>query len=170
MAAGAPLGFWLGCIHGGALASHLPWLFGSTAIFLVLCAVAAQMTLPDLSPAKDSNDVDAPSLRQFDYLGAVLSSVGCGLVLFGLTQGSSANWSPYTYSLIAVGLLMFVAFAFVERSVKRPLVPNELWKTPGFAALLLAYFLGFGGFSKFTPSQFRRIRIDEQNKMLTELC
>lgn len=128
------------------------------------------MTLPDLSPAKDSNDVDAPSLRQFDYLGAVLSSVGCGLVLFGLTQGSSANWSPYTYSLIAVGLLMFVAFAFVERSVKRPLVPNELWKTPGFAALLLAYFLGFGGFSKFTPSQFRRIRIDEQNKMLTELC
>ncbi|KAI0845723.1 MFS general substrate transporter [Daldinia vernicosa] len=147
MAAGAPLGFWLGCIHGGALAAHLPWLFGSTAIFLVLCAVAAQMTLPDLSPAKDSNDMDAPSLRQFDYLGAVLSSVGCGLLLFGLTQGSSANWSPYTYSLIAVGLLMFVAFAFVERSVKRPLVPNGLWKTPGFAALLVAYFLGFGGFT-----------------------
>ncbi|KAI1806481.1 MFS general substrate transporter [Daldinia bambusicola] len=147
MAAGAPLGFWLGCIHGGALAAHLPWLFGSTAIFLVLCAVAAQMTLPDLAPAKDNNDVDAPSLRQFDYVGAALSSVGCALVLFGLTQGSSANWNPYTYSLIIVGLLLFVLFAFVERSVKRPLVPNGLWKTPGFAALLLAYFLGFGGFT-----------------------
>ncbi|KAI1137367.1 MFS general substrate transporter [Hypoxylon sp. FL0543] len=147
MAAGAPFGFWLGCLHAGALSAHLSWLFGSTAIFLGLVAIAAYMTLPDLSPAKDSNDADAPSLRQFDYIGALLSSAGCGLVLFGLTQGSSAHWSPYTYSLIAVGLLMFVAFAFVERGVKRPLVPTGLWKTPGFAALLVAYFLGFGGFT-----------------------
>ncbi|KAI1105731.1 MFS general substrate transporter [Jackrogersella minutella] len=147
MAAGAPFGFWLGCLHGGALAYHLQWLFGSTAIFLGLVAIAAHLSLPDLTPAKDSNDADAPSLRQFDYLGAVLSSAGCGLVLFGLTQGSSAHWNPYTYSLIIVGVLMFVAFAYVERRVARPLVPNGLWKTPGFAALLVAYFLGFGGFT-----------------------
>ncbi|KAI0893637.1 MFS general substrate transporter [Annulohypoxylon nitens] len=147
MAAGAPFGFSIGCLHGGALASHLPWLFGSTAIFLGVVAIAAWVTLPDLTPAKDSHDADAPSLREFDYVGAVLSSTGCGLVLFGLTQGSSANWNPYTYSLIIAGMLMFVAFAFVERSLKRPLIPNGLWKTPGFAALLVAYFLGFGGFT-----------------------
>ncbi|KAI1770778.1 putative efflux pump antibiotic resistance protein [Hypoxylon cercidicola] len=147
MAAGAPFGFWIGCVHGGALSSRLPWLFGSTALFLGLVALAAQLTLPDLSPAKDSRDADAPSLRQFDYVGAALSSVGCGLVLFGLTQGSSANWNPYTYSLIIAGLLMFVAFAFVERHVARPLIPNGLWKTPGFAALLVSYFLGFGAYT-----------------------
>ncbi|XDG08229.1 hypothetical protein ABKA04_007844 [Annulohypoxylon sp. FPYF3050] len=147
LAAGAPFGFSIGCLHGGALASHLPWLFGSTAIFLGVVAIAAWATLPDLTPAKDSHDADAPSLREFDYVGAVLSSTGCGLVLFGLTQGSSANWNPYTYSLIIAGMLMFVAFAFVERSLKRPLIPNGLWKTPGFAALLVAYFLGFGGFT-----------------------
>ncbi|KAL7620137.1 hypothetical protein AAE478_009130 [Parahypoxylon ruwenzoriense] len=147
MAAGAPLGFWTGCVHGGALSAHLPWVFGSTAIFLGLVALAAQMSLPNLSPVKDSHEVDAPSLRQFDYLGAALSSVGCGLVLFGLTQGSSANWNPYTYSLIIVGFLMFIAFAFVERYVERPLIPNGLWKTPGFAALLVSYFLGFGGYT-----------------------
>ncbi|OTB02685.1 hypothetical protein M426DRAFT_322442 [Hypoxylon sp. CI-4A] len=147
MAAGSPLGFWLGCLHGGALSSHLPWLFGSTAIFLSIAAVAAWFSLPDLSPAKDSHDADAPTLRQFDYAGAVLSSVGCGLVLFGLTQGSSAQWNPYTYSLIVIGMLMLVAFGFVERYVKRPLIPNGLWKTPGFAALLLSYFLGFGAFT-----------------------
>ncbi|XXH05350.1 hypothetical protein Hte_011776 [Hypoxylon texense] len=147
MAAGAPLGFWVGCVHGGALSARLPWLFGSTALFLGLVALAAQLTLPDLSPAKDSHDADAPSLRQFDYAGAALSSAGCGLVLFGLTQGSSANWHPYTYSLIVAGLLMFVAFAFVERCVARPLIPNGLWKTPGFAALLVSYFLGFGAYT-----------------------
>ncbi|EMR71638.1 putative efflux pump antibiotic resistance protein [Eutypa lata UCREL1] len=147
MAGASPLGFWIGCLQGGALSAHLPWIFGTTAIFLGLCAVAAQLTLPDLSPAKDSADADAPSLKNFDYLGAVLSSVGCALVLFGLTQGSSAHWSPYTYSLIILGCLMFVGFSFVERRVSRPLIPNGLWKTPGFAALLIAYFLGFGGYS-----------------------
>ncbi|RYO88850.1 hypothetical protein DL764_008678 [Monosporascus ibericus] len=147
MAGASPLGYWVGCMQGGALSARLPWIFGTTSIFLGLCALAAQMTLPDLSPAKDSADSDAPSLRHFDYLGATLSAVGCGLVLFGLTQGSSAHWSPYTYSLVIVGSLMFVAFAFVERRVSRPLIPNGLWKTPGFAALLVSYFLGFGGYS-----------------------
>ncbi|KAI0380339.1 MFS general substrate transporter [Hypomontagnella monticulosa] len=147
MAAGAPFGFWLGCLQGGALSAALPWLFGSTAIFLGLVALAAYLSLPDLTPAKDSHDADAPSLKQFDYVGAALSSVGCGIVLFGLTQGSSAHWNPYTYSLIIVGMLMFVAFAYVERRVTRPLVPNELWKTPGFTALLISYFLGFGAYA-----------------------
>ncbi|KAI5922633.1 MFS general substrate transporter [Camillea tinctor] len=147
MAAGAPLGFWIGCLQGGALSDHLPWIFGSTALFLGLCAVAAQLTLPDLNPAKDGIHGDAPSMRQFDYLGAVISSLGCGLILFGLTQGSAAHWNPYTYTLITVGVLMFVLFAFVERRVARPLIPNGLWKTPGFVALLISYFLGFGGYS-----------------------
>ncbi|KAK6078371.1 MFS transporter [Seiridium cupressi] len=147
MAAGAPLGFWIGCIQGGALSAHLPWIFGSTSIFLGLCAVAAQFTIPALRPARDAADADAPSLREFDYLGALLASAGCGLLLFGLTQGSSAKWNPYTYSLIIAGLLMFVAFYLVENRVKRPLIPNALWKTPGFAALMVAYFLGFGGFN-----------------------
>lgn len=147
MAAGAPLGFWIGCIQGGALAYNLPWIFGSTSMFLALCAIAAQFTIPALRPAKDAGDADAPSLRDFDYLGALLASVGCGLILFGLTQGSSAKWNPYTYSLIIAGVLMFVAFYLVENRVRRPLIPNALWKTPGFSALMIAYFLGFGGFN-----------------------
>lgn len=152
MAAAAPFGFWIGCVQGGALKSHLPWIFGSTAILLTGISVAAFMVIPPLSPAKDSADVDAPSLRQFDYLGALLASTGCGLVLFGLTQGSSAHWNPYTYSLIIVGFLMFVAFYFVERNSPRPLIPNGLWRTPGFVPLLVAYFLGYGGYCKFTST------------------
>jgi hypothetical protein len=37
-------------------------------------------------------------------------------------------------------------FFFVEHRVHRPLIPNSLWKTTGFAPLMAAYFLGFGGF------------------------
>lgn len=149
MAAGAPFGYWIGCVQGGALSAHLPWIFGSTALFLVICALAAQLTIPSLRPANDSLTAEAPSLRQFDYAGAFLSSMGCSLVLFGLTQGSSAHWNPYTYSMIVLGFLMLGGFYFVEQRVARPLVPNGLWRTSGFAALLVSYALGLGAYGRF---------------------
>ncbi|KAL7948833.1 MFS general substrate transporter [Trichoderma barbatum] len=147
MAAGAPFGYWIGCLQGGLLTAHLPWIFGSTAIFLTLCALAAYFTIPDLKPAADGSTTGTPSMRQFDYIGALLASMGCGLVLFGLTQGSAVQWSPYTYTTVIAGLLLLVAFHFVERRATRPLIPNGLWRTPGFAAVLISYIFGFGAYA-----------------------
>jgi MFS family permease len=146
MAAMAPFGFWLGAIQGGALTAHLPWIFGSNAILCALCAVAAYFTIPALRPVADIEGVDAPTIRDFDWKGAILATAGCVCLLFGLTQGNVAHWSPYTYVLIIVGALLLAAFFFVEQKVHRPLIPNSLWKTSGFAPLMAAYFLGFGGF------------------------
>jgi MFS family permease len=159
MAAGAPFGFWIGCLQGGLLTAHLDWIFRSTAIFLAVCALAAYYTIPSLRPAADSNAADAPSIRQFDYMGALLASLGSGLILFGLTQGSAAQWNPYTYSLVIVGFLFLVAFYFVERRVARPLIPNGIWKTPGFVAVLVSYVFGFGAYSEFHLYMSMTIRI-----------
>jgi hypothetical protein len=148
MAAFSPFGYWLGCLQAGALSAHLPWIFGSTAILLSFLTLAAHLTIPALSPAQDSSDSEAPSIRQFDYAGAGLASIGSTLIIFGLTQGSPANWSPYTYSAIIVGFFMLVAFYVVEKRVARPLIPNNLWKTRGFGALLISYFLGLGAYSE----------------------
>jgi MFS family permease len=146
MAAMAPFGFWLGAIQGGALTAHLPWIFGSNAILCALCAVAAYFTIPALRPVADIAGADAPTIRDFDWKGAILATAGCVCLLFGLTQGTVAHWSPYTYVLIIVGVILLAVFFFVEHRVHRPLIPNSLWKTTGFAPLMAAYFLGFGGF------------------------
>lgn len=146
MAAGAPFGFWLGALQGGALSHRLDWIFGSTAIICGLCAGAAYAVIPALRPVADNSGADAPSLRSFDWKGAICAVVGCICLLFGLTQGSVAEWAPYTYVLIIVGVLVLSFFFWLETKVQRPLVPARLWKTPGFAPLMLAYFLGFGGF------------------------
>ncbi|KAL2283270.1 hypothetical protein FJTKL_09915 [Diaporthe vaccinii] len=114
---------------------------------MAVWTIAAQLTIPSLQPAKDSLDGEAPSLRQFDYVGAGLASVGCTLTIFGLTQGDSAQWSPYTYSLIIAGSLMLLGFYFIEKRIARPLIPNQLWQTPGFTALLVSYFLGLEAYS-----------------------
>lgn len=146
MAAAAPFGFWLGALQGGALSHSLKWIFGSNAIICALCATAAFYTIPPLRPVADMAGADAPSMRSFDWKGAIAAVVGCICLLFGLTQGTVAHWSPYTYALIIVGVLLMVLFFWIETRVARPLIPARLWKTPGFGPLMLAYFLGFGGF------------------------
>lgn len=146
MAAMAPFGFWIGCLQGGALSAHLPWVFGSSAILCGLCAIAGYLTIPSIKAAADRPGEQGPSIKNFDFPGAALAVAGCGCTIFGLTQGAPSNWSPYTYSLIIVGLLFFVGFYFAERRAPRPLIDNRLWLTPGFAPLALSYFLGFGAY------------------------
>ncbi|KAJ5312354.1 hypothetical protein PENANT_c011G08161 [Penicillium antarcticum] len=146
MAACAPFGFSLGAIQGGALYQHLPWIFGSNAIICALLCVAAWFSIPPLRPVADVAGTEAPTLRQFDYLGGFCAAGGCVCLLFGLTQGPVASWQPYTYVLIIISLILFIGLFFAERRAVRPLIPNRLWKTPGFTPLMIAYFLGFGSF------------------------
>lgn len=146
IAATAPLGYSLGALQGGALQAHLPWIFGTNAILCAICCLVAFFSIPSLRPAADQAGAEPPSLRDFDYIGAGCAAGGCVCLLFGLTQGPVAAWSPYTYVLIIVGFLLLFALFFWERKATRPLIPNRLWRTPGFTALMVAYFLGFGSF------------------------
>ncbi|EYE96756.1 MFS general substrate transporter [Aspergillus ruber CBS 135680] len=156
MSATAPFGFSLGALQGGALKAHLPWIFGTNAILTGLCCIAAYFTIPELRPVADSADKEAPTLRQFDWIGGILAVVGCVCLLFGLTQGSVTSWSPYTYAMVVIGILALIGFFFYESRVARPLIPTTLWKTKGFTPLMIAYFLGFGSF--FGAWQFYAIQ------------
>lgn len=146
MSATAPFGFALGALQGGGLSGHLHWIFGTNAIITGLCCLAAYFSIPSLRPVADKGGSEAPSMRQFDYIGAVFAVLGCVFLLFGLTQGSVTGWSPYTYALTIVGGLFLIGLFFVEQRVPRPLIPSRLWKTPGFTPLMIAYFLGFGSY------------------------
>ncbi|PGG95661.1 hypothetical protein AJ79_09931 [Helicocarpus griseus UAMH5409] len=140
LSAMTPCGFWIGCLKGGALSAHLPWIFASNAILCGVICLLATWNLPSL-PASESR-----SIRNFDVLGSLCAAAGCGLIIFGLTQGVPSKWHPYTYSLILAGVVFFGAFHLVERRAKRPLVDNRLWKTSGFLPLVKSYFLGFGAY------------------------
>ncbi|KAE8135123.1 putative transporter [Aspergillus pseudotamarii] len=145
MSATVPIGFLIGCLQGGALTAHLPWIFGSNAIVSFICAVASLPGIPSFNP-KYSPSGTPLSLKDFDTLGALLAAIGCGLIILGLTQGVPSGWSPYTYSLIIVGVLFLLLFYLAERRATRPLVDNRLWLTPGFLPLAISYFLGYGAY------------------------
>lgn len=145
MSSMTPVGFLIGCLQGGALTAHLPWIFGSNAIVCFICLVASFYGIPSSAP-KPSPSGDQLSLKHFDALDAVLAALGCGLIILGLTQGVPSGWSPYTYSLIVVGSLFLFLFYLAERRASRPLVDNRLWTTSGFPPLALSYFLGYGAY------------------------
>ncbi|KAL4904197.1 hypothetical protein BDW74DRAFT_179286 [Aspergillus multicolor] len=145
MSATVPIGFFVGCVQGGALTAHLRWIFASNAIVSFICAVASVPGIPSFSPKHGPSDAPL-SVKDFDTLGAVLAAIGCGLIILGLTQGVPSGWSPYTYSLIIVGVFFLVLFYFAERRAARPLVDNRLWLTPGFLPLAISYFLGYGAY------------------------
>lgn len=156
MASTAPLGFWIGALQGGAL-SHVPsWIFWSNAMVCALVLAASVKYLPALEPAAaGNNSEDRPSIKSFDFPGAALGLLGAGCLLFGLTQGTPADWAPYTIVTVVLGVVFLGAFGYVETRVKRPLVPTTLWRTPGFAALAISYALGFGSYIAW---QFYAIR------------
>ncbi|OOF94906.1 hypothetical protein ASPCADRAFT_507782 [Aspergillus carbonarius ITEM 5010] len=145
MSAMTPVGFLIGCLQGGALTAHLRWIFGSNAIVCFICAVASVPGIPSFAP-KPSVSGTQLSLKDFDALGALLAAIGCGLIIFGLTQGVPSGWSPYTYSLIIVGALFLLMFYLAERRASRPLIDNRLWTTSGFLPLAISYFLGYGAY------------------------
>ncbi|PLB47640.1 MFS general substrate transporter [Aspergillus steynii IBT 23096] len=147
MSAMIPMGFGIGALQGGAFSAHLHWVFGSTAILCAICAAAAYWVVPSIPPStREQGSDQLLSIKDFDFLGAAVCACGCGLLIFGLTQGAPTNWTPYTYALVIVGALFFVAFYFVEQWVTRPLIDNRVWRTPGFIGLMVSYFLGYGAF------------------------
>ena len=109
--------------------------------------MAAFVAIPSLRPAKIAGATREVSLKDLDIAGAVCLIFANTLLLFGVTQGSATNWSPYTYVLAIIGAILLVVFYFLERVAGRPLIPPQLWNTKGFTPLMLAFGMSYGSWS-----------------------
>lgn len=150
MAGIAPVGYVTGGLHAAALVHHIPWLFGSMALATILLFFAALKAAPTERAMVRFERMTGSSghpKRKFDFLGAALAIAGCGLVIFGLTQGSSANWEPYTYVTVILGVIILFIFIQVERRVREPLVPPHLWRIHLFGPMIGCYFMCYGSFA-----------------------
>jgi len=85
--------------------------------------------------------------RHIDYLGAALLIGALLPILIGFTNKQFGDWTdPDVGGLIALGLVLTIAFVFVESRAHEPIVPLQLFRLRTFSASVLAIFLAAMGF------------------------
>jgi EmrB/QacA subfamily drug resistance transporter len=105
---------------GGVFSEYVTWRW----IFFInipLCLVAGAMVVRNF---KERIERSRPSI---DYAGAGLLTGGLTLLILALLEGGEIwSWtSPTSIGIIALGVVMLVAFLLVERAAKEPVLP--LW-------------------------------------------
>lgn len=119
---------------GGFLTDDVSWrwIFWINPPIVVLVAVIVLAAWRDL-PAMPE--------KRLDVTGAVLLVTGLAMIVFALMEGPGWGWSdPAILLLLALGVLLLLAFVLVERRVAGPLLDVTLFANPTFAGCNLVIF------------------------------
>ena len=124
--ASAPGGFLVGAVFSSLLSQRLwwPWSFWILCFTCFLLAVLAVVAIPATPAPKGPQPGNPTVWQRVDVFGSILGVAALVLFNFAWNQGPVVGWpTPYTYSIMIVGILVFIAFVFVEKRVSHPLIP-----------------------------------------------
>ena len=138
----------LGPVLGGFLIQTVSW----RAAFFINVPLAVVVLLIVARHVPESRDPDAARL---DFPGATLATLGLGGIVFGLIQSSETGFGNLPVILgLLIGAAALIAFIFVERRSREPMMPLILFRSRNFSgANLLTLFLyaGLGGALYYFP-------------------
>lgn len=161
------IGFWstasgialaVGPALGGVLVSagSWRWVFLFNVPVVLILIVLAGWCVPRLSHAAVTT--------RFDWLGALLTTAGIGLLAFGTIEGPARGWSSVlVIGSFVLGGLLFIALVVWERRAAAPLIRMELFTRPAFIAANLAatvVFFAFVGGIVYFSIYFQRVHHD----------
>ena len=131
-----------GPILGGLLVETLGWEW----VFFINAPIAVIGVLLGGVVLKEST---APGKARFDFVGIVLLALGLCAVVLAVVQSEGWGWmSPLTLGVLALGLVLIIAFILVENRVQAPLLPMALFHNPtitvGALAVAANFFALFG--------------------------
>jgi EmrB/QacA subfamily drug resistance transporter len=142
------LGVALGPILGGLLLAHFWW--GS--VFLINVPVAAIGFVAAIWLVPNSSN---PASGRPDPVGAGLSMLGLGLLLWGIIEAPGRGWSsPLIVGALAGALVVIAVFVGWERKIDHPMLPLRFFSrrrySVAIAALALVLFALLGMFFLMT--------------------
>jgi EmrB/QacA subfamily drug resistance transporter len=101
------------------------------------------------------------SWRDIDFVGSGALAAGLIPVLVALSVAKDQGWTSFeVLGLLGFGLAMLVAFFIIERRVKEPIVPFQLFKNRAFAVSMVVGFfaaLGMFGMIIFVPLELQGV-------------
>ncbi|MFL5754736.1 MAG: MFS transporter, partial [Chloroflexota bacterium] len=84
---------------------------------------------------------------RIDHAGAALFAGAVVPILIGLTNKSTTDWTDASVGgLIGLGLVVLMAFVFVESRATEPIVPLSLFRNRAFTVSVASVFLAAFGF------------------------
>lgn len=135
----------VGPLAGGWITDHLSWrwAFYVNAPLGILAAVVLYRTFPFVPPHASS--------RRIDWLGLILLVGWIVPLLLALSRVTSLGWThPTVRTLLAVAVVSFVAFVWVEQRAEEPLMPPALFRIRTIALASCGVFvLGMSMFGMF---------------------
>jgi len=128
----------LGLITGGMLVEWASWrwvMFVNVPIGLALLALGRSV-LPETARQRG----------RFDLPGALLSTVGMSLLVYGFVRAAADGWSDaFTLASFVVGVVLLAAFALVELRAQAPITPLRLLTDRSRTGAVVARGLLFAG-------------------------
>ncbi|HXX88902.1 MAG TPA: MFS transporter [Acidimicrobiales bacterium] len=126
----AGLGVAIGPILGGFLLVHYWW--GSVFLINVPIALAGLVAAAFLVPNSKN-----PSAKRADPVGAVLSILGLGLLLWAIIEAPNRSWtSPVTLGAFAGAAVLVGAFVVWERHSDHPMLPMRFFANRRYSAAI----------------------------------
>jgi EmrB/QacA subfamily drug resistance transporter len=139
----------IGPVLGGWLVQYASWRW----VFFINLPMAIIVLILLFWRVPESRD--EAGARQLDVWGALLATVGLGVLVYGLIQaGQVGLGDPVVLSCLVVGVLVLLAFVVVEARTREPMLPLNLFRSRTFSgANLLTLFLyaAMGGALFFFP-------------------
>jgi EmrB/QacA subfamily drug resistance transporter len=161
---GTAIGLWgaatelvsgVGIVVGGVLTGELDWRW----IFIVSAVIVAIVAVLAIRGAPESRDPNA--VREVDVSGAALLGTALTALTLALIQGATWGWgSAAIVALLVAAVVLFVAFATVERRSDHPIIEFDFFRRRNFAGATIVIFcldFSFGALLFFLPQYFQEI-------------
>ncbi|MDQ0939282.1 MFS transporter [Streptomyces sp. V1I1] len=131
--AAAPAGGTAGVFLGGVFTEWMSWPW----VFIIYIPIGiATLLATGLLPAVQSRR------GSVDVLGAVSVTAGLALAVFSIVRAPEVGWGETETVLELVGAAaLLILFFLIQRSVRAPLMPLGVWRTPGLGTSNLAMTL-----------------------------
>ncbi len=133
--------FLIGPAIGGLITDTVGWhwiFFVNVPIGLISLVIISR-----LLPAIKRPD----AARNIDYLGAAVFAAAISLILIGLTNKGTGEWTdPAVGGLILAGLVITAVFIWIESRAADPIVPLGLFRIRNFSVSVTAMFFAAFGF------------------------
>ena len=126
----------LGPVLGGWLIEHASWHW----IFFINVPLAALVLVISIWHVPESRSSE---MKSVDWLGAAIATLALAALVYGFLELSILGWAnPRVIASLIAGFGALVVFLFVEKTVRTPMVPLQLFRSRSFSgANLLTLFL-----------------------------